>query len=116
MIADAEQYTAEAVAAGIAKPSRDERARVRYLVLSSLGALLLSVTFDDAGGPRGRFDGGPAFPAVLTCRCLSCSPKVSLTRRMLDDYLVYVGDPPGTGPRVTASPPDPAGVFPFTPC
>lgn len=52
MIADAEQYTAEAVADGIAGPSRDERARVRYLVYSSLGALMLSVTMNPPQDPE----------------------------------------------------------------
>ena len=61
MIDDAEQYTAEAVEAGIARPSRDERARVRYLVLSSLGALLLAVTLD---------------PPKDLCGCFRCRPNV----------------------------------------
>jgi len=52
MVADAQVYTAEAVAAGVARPSQDEAARVRYLVLSSLGALLLSVTLDPPDDPR----------------------------------------------------------------
>lgn len=97
MIDDAEQYTAEAVASGIAKPSRDERARVRYLVLSSLGALLLSVTFDPPEDPE------DATAAVRKFMSESYLPMLELftegfltTRRMLDDYLLYVGDPPGT--------------------
>lgn len=43
LIEDAEAYTARAVADGILRPSRNERARVRYMALSGLGAFLLSV-------------------------------------------------------------------------
>ena len=42
MVADAEGYIAEAVAQGLARPSRDEHARARYLVQSGLGSLLVS--------------------------------------------------------------------------
>ncbi|MFC8598648.1 TetR family transcriptional regulator [Isoptericola sp. NPDC057191] len=95
MVDDAEQYTAEAVADGIVKPSRDERARVRYLVYSSLGALLLSVTMDP---PKDAHDINAAVRAFMDDLYL---PMLELftegfltTRRMLDDYLLYVPDPP----------------------
>lgn len=42
MIVDAEGYTRTAVDMGVAKASRDETARARYLMLSGLGAVLLS--------------------------------------------------------------------------
>ncbi|WP_218926037.1 TetR/AcrR family transcriptional regulator [Xylanimonas oleitrophica] len=95
MLTDSEQYTAAAVEAGVARPSRDERARARYLTLSALGALLLSVTLDP-----------PADPADLTAYVRrffteSYLPMIELytegflaDRRMLDDYLLYVSDPP----------------------
>jgi len=46
MIADAEEYTYGAVQAGLAKPSRDEKARARYLATSAIGALLVAVTLN----------------------------------------------------------------------
>jgi AcrR family transcriptional regulator len=96
MIDDAELYTAEAVGAGIAKPSRDERARVRYLVLSSLGALLLSVTFDPPEDPEDVSAAVRKFMSDLYLPMLELFTEGFLTtRRMLDDYLLYVGDPPG---------------------
>ncbi|MBO0841973.1 MAG: TetR family transcriptional regulator [Nocardioides sp.] len=52
MVDDAVDYTRKGVAAGVIHPSRDEAARVRYLVLSSLGALLLEVTLDPPDDPR----------------------------------------------------------------
>ncbi|MFC8044810.1 TetR family transcriptional regulator [Nocardia sp. NPDC057353] len=41
MVDDAVAYTEQAVAAGIVKPSRDEAARARYLMLLNLGGTLL---------------------------------------------------------------------------
>jgi len=97
MIDDAEQYTAEAVAAGIAKPSRDERARVRYLVLSSLGALLLSVTFDPPEDSEDISAAVRKFTSDLYLPMLELFTEGFLsTRRLLDDYLDYVSDPPRT--------------------
>jgi AcrR family transcriptional regulator len=96
MIEDAEQYTAEAVEAGIAKPSRNEQARVRYLVLSSLGALLLSITFDPPEDPEDITTAVRKFMGDLYLPMLELYTEGFLaTRRMLDDYLLYVGDPPG---------------------
>lgn len=54
MVTDAEGYIAEAVAQGLARPSRDERARARYLVQSGLGSLLVSTLLGpSAGTPTG---------------------------------------------------------------
>ncbi|WP_418275236.1 TetR family transcriptional regulator [Isoptericola jiangsuensis] len=96
MVDDAQVYTAEAVAAGIARPSVDEEARVRYLVLSSLGALSLAMTLDPPGDDINA--------AVRTYLADQRLPTIELftqgfltDRRMLDDYLLYVGDPPAAG-------------------
>ncbi|MCA5891874.1 TetR/AcrR family transcriptional regulator [Isoptericola sp. NEAU-Y5] len=98
MIDDAEQYTAEAVADGIVRPSRDERARVRYLVYSSLGALMLSVTMNPPEDPEDVNAAVRAFTDDLYLPMLEMFTEGFLTtRRMLDDYLLYVSDPPGTG-------------------
>ncbi|GAB4086608.1 TetR family transcriptional regulator [Myceligenerans cantabricum] len=95
MIEDAVAYTEHAVAAGLAVPSRDEAARARYLTLSGLGALLLEVTLDPPADPADLM--------VILNRFLEQTylPMLELytegfltTRRMLDDYLLYVGDPP----------------------
>ena len=97
MIEDAVEYITAGVAAGVIVPSRDEQARARYLALSSLGAGLLSVTLDPPENPadlaammRGHFD-------AITLPVLEIYTEgVLSTRRMLDDYLDYVGDPPAT--------------------
>lgn len=59
MVADAEGYIAEAVAQGLARPSRDEHARARYLVQSGLGSLLVSTLLGPSAAP-------PAGGAPLT--------------------------------------------------
>jgi AcrR family transcriptional regulator len=98
MIEDAEQYTTEAVDSGIVRPSRDEAARVRYLVLSSLGALMLSVTLDPPDDPEDVSATVRRFMAELYLPMLELFAEGFLTsRRMLDDYLLYVGDPPPPG-------------------
>lgn len=97
MVADAVEYVGEAVAAGVMVPSRDEEARARYMVLSSLGAALLALAIDPPEDPsdlgammRRHFD-------LIMLPALELYSEGALTtRRMLDDYLDYVGDPPGT--------------------
>lgn len=98
MIDDAVGYIAAAVEAGVMVPSRDERARARYLVLCSLGSGLLSLTIDppqdpgDVGAMMRRHFDAIALPALEVF-----SEGVLTTRRMLDEYLTYVGDPPPVG-------------------
>lgn len=95
MVQDAVEYVAAGVEAGVIVPSRDEEARARYLVLSSLGAGLLSITLDPPEDPadlaammRRHFD-------AITLPALELYTEgVLTTRRMLDDYLTYIGDPP----------------------
>lgn len=103
MVEDSVEYTRHAVTAGLARPSRDEEARARFLTLSALGALYLEVTLDPPTD-AGDF-------ATITDRFLRQSylPMLELytegfltTRRMLDDYLLYVGDPPAE-PTTTAT-------------
>lgn len=95
MVDDAVGYTKDGVAAGVIVPSRDEVARARYLTLSSLGALLLEVTLsppsdpsDLAGIVRGYFTNSYLPMMELFTEGFLTS------RRMLDEYLLYVPDPP----------------------
>lgn len=92
---DTEAYLRAGVAAGTLKPSLDEAARARYLTLMGLGALLLDLRVDPPRDPSDlaavlhqHFDraGLPALE-LFTQGLLT-------DRRMLDAYLLYVGDPP----------------------
>lgn len=109
MIHDAEKYTSEAVEGGIVRPSRDEAARVRFLVLAQLGALLLSVTLDPPDDPEDVSATVRTFMADHYLPTLEVYTEGVLTsRRILDDYLRYVGDqsPPGQGEAADDSAPD----------
>lgn len=51
IVADAEEYFALGVAAGTIRPSRDERARARYVVNNALGGLLLELRVNPPDSP-----------------------------------------------------------------
>ncbi len=94
MIDDAQVYLADAVAAGVVRPSRDPRARARYLVMAGVGMLLVHlrlhpVSGDDLGASMRELSGMVTLPA------LELYSEVLFTdRSMLDGYLMYVPDPP----------------------
>ncbi|MBD5786098.1 TetR family transcriptional regulator [Cellulosimicrobium terreum] len=95
IVEDTVAYLRESVAAGTTTPSRDEGARARFLVLGALGSLLLSLTLDppqdesDLATATRRYWDSVALPS------LELYTEGFLTnRRMLDEYLLYVGDPP----------------------
>ncbi|KGM17954.1 TetR/AcrR family transcriptional regulator [Actinotalea fermentans] len=89
------QVTAESVAAGLVRPSRDEDARARYLTAHSMGAMLVQYLLDPGRSPD------DFVASVLTQERGQALPILELyteglftNRRMLDEYLMYVGDPP----------------------
>lgn len=95
MIADTEAFSEEAVQAGILKPSRDPRARARYLVTSSLGGLLVQLTLmpdlelADVGKAIHHLTESVALPSLELF-----TEGILVDRSMLDEYLMYVPDPP----------------------
>ena len=104
MIDDAVGYTKHGVEAGLVKPSQDEPARARYLVLSALGMLMLELTLSP---PKDPADLGAIVREFMTT---SYFPMIELysqgfftTRRMLDEYLLYVPDPPQDSSTGSAS-------------
>ncbi len=93
------QVMKASIESGVIRPSRDEEARLRYLTHHTMGALLIRFLTAEDTTPdafvasmhgRGRDDILPTLE-LFTEGILS-------TRRMLDDYLVYIGDPPGPFP------------------
>ncbi|ADG76420.1 transcriptional regulator, TetR family [Cellulomonas flavigena DSM 20109] len=97
-VADAEVYLAEAVATGQMRPSRDEKARARYLTVQGLGTLLLDMTLNVPDDPT------DVLAMLHGYRDRMMLPAVELfthglmtDNTMLDAYLLYVSDPP-TGP------------------
>jgi AcrR family transcriptional regulator len=104
MIADSEAFSEEAVQAGVLKPSRDPGARARYLVTSSLGGLLVQLTLmpdldlADVGGAIRHLTESVALPSLELF-----TEGILVDRSMLDEYLLYVPDPPDA---TNGTPPD----------
>jgi AcrR family transcriptional regulator len=95
MVDDAVDYTRKGVAAGVIVPSRDEAARARHLTLSALGALLLEVTLSPPADPTDLAAVVRGYVTRSYLPMLELFTEGFLTsRRMLDDYLMYVPDPP----------------------
>lgn len=95
MVEDALAYMADAVAAGTVLPSRDERARVRYLTEISLGHLALRLSLDAPQDAEELASCLRAHLDAIALPALELYTQGFLTdRRMLDSYLLYVGDPP----------------------
>ncbi|MFV2103547.1 hypothetical protein [Micromonospora sp. LOL_024] len=99
MITDAEAYLSAGEAAGVVRPSRDRAARTRYLAYQATGSMLLWFTLHGADAPAEEF-------AALFRRYIEelALPALELftegllvDRSMLDEYLMYVPDPPPAG-------------------
>jgi AcrR family transcriptional regulator len=105
MIEEAVAFSEEGVATGVVRPSRDPRARARFLVTSSLGGLLLQLSLHPH---LDLADIGPTVRRLvedITLPTLEIYTEGVLTdRRYLDEYLSYLGDAPGeTQPTTTTS-------------
>ena len=97
VIADAEQYLAAGEAAGVVRPSRDPAARARLLAYQSMGSLLLWFSLHGSAADDEQF-------RTLFRRYAEqfSAPAIELlaqgllvNRSMLDEFLLYVPDPPG---------------------
>ncbi len=95
MVTDSVGYIRDGVAAGVIVPSRDDAARARYLTLSSLGALLLEVTLSPPSDPADLVGIVRGYLTSSYLPMMELFTEGFLTsRRMLDEYLLYVPDPP----------------------
>lgn len=99
MIADAQQYLAAGEAAGVVRPSRDAAARTRYLAYQSAGGLLLWFTLHGDVSDDGQFRAGfRRYMDELAPPALELFTQgLLVTRSMLDEFLMYVPDPPAVG-------------------
>ena len=105
------QVMAESIEAGLVRPSRDEEARARYMTAHSMGALLVQfllepdMTPDEFVASVTSQERGHVLPILELY-----TEGLFVDRRMLDDYLLYVGDPPGaaeaSGTAGSAATPD----------
>jgi len=96
MIEETIKFTEEGVESGVIRPSRDPAARARLMVTSSFGGLLLQLSllpqFDlaDIGATMRKLVDDTTLPTLELY-----TEGVLTDRRYLDEYLLYVGDPPG---------------------
>ncbi|MDQ0371758.1 TetR/AcrR family transcriptional regulator [Cellulomonas humilata] len=83
------------VETGVVRPSRDEEARLRYLTYQTMGALLIQFLTSPGATPEEFVTSARDGQRDQILPTLELFTEGFLTtRRMLDDYLLYVGDPP----------------------
>ena len=88
MIADAEEYMASSVEQGLIRPSRDEKARVRYMALSGLGSFLLTILLRPEGDDADLAAVSRRFVSEQMLPILEIYTEGAFTSSaLLDDYL-----------------------------
>ncbi|MEO7349082.1 MAG: TetR family transcriptional regulator [Terrimesophilobacter sp.] len=104
MIDETVRFTEEGVASGIVRPSRDPLARARYMVTTSLGGLLLQLSLVPE---LNLAEIGPTLRRIIdeiTLPTLELYTEgVLMEKRYLDEYLLYIGDPPGGTDTTTST-------------
>lgn len=95
LVDSAREVMTASVRSGLVRPSRDEEARVRYLTYQTIGALLIQLLTMPDATPDEFVASAHAADSDQVLPTLELFTEGLLTnRRMLDDYLVHVGDPP----------------------
>lgn len=83
------------VESGLVRPSRDEEARTRYMAYQTMGAMLIHFLTMPEPTPDRYVELMRSSQREVILPILELFTEGFLTtRRMLDDYLVYIGDPP----------------------
>ena len=95
LVDHARAIMAESVASGLARPSRDEEARLRYLTYQTMGAMLVQFLTAPDLTPGEFVASLRAGQADTILPILELYTEGLLTgREMLDDYLHYLWQPP----------------------
>lgn len=96
MCRDAEEYLAAGVESGLIRPSRDAAGRARYLTYQGMGSLMLWISLhpgfrevDDFRKELRQISDEITLPALELF-----TEGLFVDRKMLDEYLMYVCDPP----------------------
>lgn len=93
MIAEAMDFTRDAVNRGLVVPSRDEEARVRFIVQQAIGAMVVDLAMhpetqlDDFGAVMERFYAQNMLPTLELY-----TEGLFATSEYLDEYLAYVAE------------------------
>jgi AcrR family transcriptional regulator len=96
VIGDSMQYLAAGEAAGVVRPTRNPAARSRFLAYQSLGGLLLWFTVHGRSASDDEFRSMfRRYVDEITAPALELFAQGLLVNRsMLDEFLMYVPDPP----------------------
>jgi AcrR family transcriptional regulator len=95
LIDDVRVVMAEGVASGLVRPSRDEEARLRYLTYQTVGALLVQFLTTPGVTPEEFVASMRAGHQDTILPTLELFTEGLLAdRKMLDDYLEYLWEPP----------------------
>ncbi|MEU8344313.1 TetR family transcriptional regulator [Spirillospora sp. NPDC048832] len=101
MVADAARYLEAGVEAGVIRPSRDPAARARVMAYQATGSILMWLTTHPEHADPASF--GKALRAYMeevTLPMLEVFTEGLYTdRSLLEEYLLYVPDPPGDPSR-----------------
>ncbi|MBB4775959.1 TetR/AcrR family transcriptional regulator [Actinomadura livida] len=99
MVDDAARYLEAGVAAGVIRPSRDPVARARVMAYQGMGSMLMWLTMHPEHADPASF--GKALRAYMeevTVPMLEVFTEGLYTdRSLLEEYLLYVSDPPRDG-------------------
>ena len=105
MIDETVKFTEDGVARGVILPSRDPKARAKYLVTTSLGGLLLQIPLSprlklaEVGSKLRKIVDDTTFPTLELY-----TEGVLADRRFLDEYLIYIGEPPSAASAAESTP------------
>lgn len=99
MIGDATHYLEAGVAAGVIRPSRDPAARARVMAYQAMGSLLMWLTLHPEHAEPASFGKAlRAYVEEVTAPMLEMFTEGLYTdRSLLEEYLLYVPDPPRDG-------------------
>lgn len=104
LVRDAQEYLAAGVEAGVILPSRDPEGRARLLAYQALGGMLVWVATHPDYEPAAFATGLRAYVDQVTVPALELFTQgLFVDRSMLDDYLMYVPDPPADGDAVSSA-------------
>lgn len=98
LVADAQEYLAEGVEAGTVLPSRDPEGRARLLAYQALGGMLVWAATRPDHESASLATSIRAYLDHVTVPAIELFSQGLFTNRtMLDEYLMYVPDPPAGG-------------------
>ncbi|HEY8482039.1 MAG TPA: TetR family transcriptional regulator [Spirillospora sp.] len=101
MVGDATRYLEAGVEAGVIRPSRDPAARARVMAYQAMGSMLMWLTLHpEQADPESFGKALRAYMEEVTAPMLELFTEGLYTdRSLLEEYLLYVPDPPREQPR-----------------